>query len=308
MGGIAFLFPGQGAQFVGMGRDVSERFAAARRVFQEADDVLGYSISHLCFNGPDGDLKRTLHTQPAVFVTSYACLAAALEAGVINRQDGPDLVAGHSLGEYTALVAAGAVSYPDALRLVQLRAQLMEQVGVQHPGTMAAVLGLDANVLLDVCSETGVEIANINALDQIVISGSVEGITAAMDLAKTRGARRVVLLEVGGAFHSKLMGPASDGMDAAVKSVEFADPSPPVVANSTATPITKRDEIGAELVRQLCSPVRWVETIFLMRARGIQEYLEFGPGNVLTGLVKRLHKESVTRNYGDAASILGSRA
>ncbi|MSQ26549.1 MAG: [acyl-carrier-protein] S-malonyltransferase [Dehalococcoidia bacterium] len=308
MGATAFLFPGQGAQFVGMGHDLCEQSAAARGVFRDADDILGYPISSLCFNGPDNDLKRTLYTQPAVFVVSYACLAAAVEAGAVGRKPSPQLVAGHSLGEYTALVAAGAVSFEDGLKLVQTRAQLMEQAGTQHPGTMAAVLGMDMDALQGICTEAGVEMANINAPDQVVISGEVGAIASAMELAKSRGARRVIPLEVGGAFHSRLMAPASSGMAGALDSVSFADPSPAVVANSTAEPLTQGREIGPELIRQLCSPVRWVETIALMKARGIQEYIEFGPGKVLTGLVKRLDKDAVTRNYGDAAAIWGAPA
>ncbi|MEK7216374.1 MAG: ACP S-malonyltransferase, partial [Chloroflexota bacterium] len=180
--------------------------------------------------------------------------------------------------------------------------------GRQHPGTMAAVLGMDIDALQRVCTEAGVEMANINAPDQVVISGALGAIASAMELAKSRGARRVISLEVGGAFHSRLMAPASSGMAVAVDSVSFADPSPAVIANSTAEPLTQGGEIGPELIRQLCSPVRWVETIALMKTRGIQEYIEFGPGKVLTGLVKRLEKDAVTCNYGDAAAILGASA
>ena len=305
---VAFLFPGQGAQTVGMGYDLYQRYASVRDAYAEADDVLGYSISQLCFEGPESELKRTINTQPAILATSYACLQAAWETGALSPLDEPALVAGHSLGEYTALIASGALSYSDGLRLVRERARLMEEACAQQPGSMAAVLGMDEATLATICDETGVEMANINAPDQIVISGEVNALSNAMEHAKERGARRVIQLEVGGAFHSRLMRPASDGIEQAVATVALRDAHTPVVANSTGLPVVTASEVQQELLWQLCAPVRWQATIEFMAGEGVTTYIELGPGKVLTGLVKRMQRDSLVRNINDLASLNESKA
>jgi [acyl-carrier-protein] S-malonyltransferase len=286
-----------------MGRDLSDRFSSVHALFDQADAILGYSLSTLCFEGPEAELRRTLHTQPAVFVVSHACWVAARESGAIEGM-WPQFVAGHSLGEYTALVAAGALSFEEGLRLVQARARLMEEAGRREPGTMAAILGLDAAILEQVCGEHGVEIANLNAPDQIVISGAVERLPGAMEAAKAAGARRVIPLDVGGAFHSRLMRHASAGIEAAVTEVDIKDPAVPVMANSTALPLVTAGAVRAELVQQLCAPVRWVDSVRVMCDHGVTTFFEFGPGKVLTGLAKRIAPEAVVANYGDAAAMV----
>lgn len=299
----AYLFPGQGSQAVGMGSDLVERYLAAKEVFREADDVLGFSLSRLCFEGPDAELRRTLNTQPAVFVASWACLRAAIEAGVLDEGSRPLFVAGHSLGEYTALVAACSLTFADGLKLVRERARLMEEAGQREPGTMAAVIGMEKQALEEVCAETGVEVANLNAPDQTAISGDVKGIERATEIAKVRGARRVLPLPVGGAFHSRLMAPAMEGMVKALEGVIFRDPTTPVIANTTGAPLTNGEEVRAELSRQLCATVRWQDSVEFMRAQGVTNFVEIGPGKVLAGLVKRIVPEAQTRNLSDVASL-----
>jgi len=303
--GRAYLFPGQGSQAVGMGADLGSAFPPAKRVFEEADAVLGFSLSTLCFEGPEEELRRTLNTQPAVFTVSWACFQAALEAGVLDTTP-PAFVAGHSLGEYTAVVASGCLSFEQGLRLVRERAWLMEEAGRIEPGTMAAVLGMDHERLEEVCREAGVEVANLNAPDQIAISGDVAGIERAMELAKERGARRVIPLPVGGAFHSRLMRPAADGMAKALGSVKFQEPRVPIVANTSGQPLSTAAQVREELERQLSAPVYWQTSVETMAARGVTEFIEIGPGKVLTGLVKRALPDAAVVNLGDAASLGGS--
>jgi [acyl-carrier-protein] S-malonyltransferase len=300
---FAYLFPGQGSQAVGMGADLAERFASAREVFQTADHVLGFKLSTLCFEGPEPELRSTLNTQPAVYTVSWACLQAAWEAGALERNAPPAFVAGHSLGEYTAVVAAGSLPFEDGLRLVRERARLMEEACRQESGTMAAVMGMERSRLEEVCAEAGVEIANLNAPDQIAISGDVAGIERAMELAKERGARRVIPLPVGGAFHSRLMAPANEGMAKALEGVTFRDPSIPIVANTTGAPLTTAAAVHDELRKQLCAPVLWEDTVTCMSAAGVTGFIEIGPGKVLSGLVKRIAPASQTRALGDAASM-----
>lgn len=285
-----------------MGADLSSGFPAAWRVFQEADDVLGFSLSALCFEGPEEELRRTLNTQPAVFTVSWACFQAALDAGVLDATP-PAFVAGHSLGEYTAVVASGCLSFDQGLRLVRERARLMEEAGRIEPGTMAAVLGIEKDALEEVCREAGIEVANLNAPDQIAISGDVAGVKRAMELAKERGARRVIPLPVGGAFHSRLMRPAADGMAKALSSVKFQEPRVPIVANTTGQPLSSSAEIREELERQLSTPVYWQTSVETMAAQGVTEFVEIGPGKVLAGLVKRTLPDAAVVNLGDAASL-----
>lgn len=301
----AYLFPGQGSQAVGMGADLALAFPPAKRVFEEADVVLGFPLSKLCFEGPEEELRRTLNTQPAVFTVSWACFQAALDAGALDTTP-PAFVAGHSLGEYTAVVASGCLSFEQGLRLVRERARLMEEAGRIEPGTMAAVLGMDREALEEVCREAGVEVANLNAPDQIAISGDVAGIERAMELAKERGARRVIPLPVGGAFHSRLMRPAADGMAKALASVKFQEPRVPIIANTSGEPLSRAVQVREELERQLSAPVHWQTSVERMASAGVTEFVEIGPGKVLTGLVKRALPDAAVVNLGDAASLGGS--
>lgn len=302
---VAYVFPGQGSQTVGMGLDLYKNIPAAKRIFDDADNILGISLSKICFEGPDTELTRTINTQPAIFVTSIAALRAAQEgdSGILDGT--PAFVAGHSLGEYTALVASGSLSFEVALNLVRERGRLMEEAGIQNPGGMAAILGMDEDAVQAVCKEADVEIANINCPGQIAISGFNDKIAKAMEIAKERGARRVVQLEVGGAFHSRLMAPASDGMAVAVSNVEFQKASIPIVANSTATAIVTAQEIKDELLRQLLSPVRWQHSVEYMIHNGVNKFIELGSGNILTGLIKRTNEDVEVVNLGDTASIRG---
>lgn len=300
---VAYLFPGQGAQAVGMGKDLYETYSSARAVFDEADAALGFSLSKLCFEGPEEDLRRTLNTQPAILTTSYACLRAAQELGVLSAGDLPGFMAGHSLGEYTALAAADALTFGEVIRLVRERARLMDEAGTKNPGGMAAILGMDEDALAEVCRETGVQMANINSPGQVVISGFVDAIAKATEMATARGARRAIPLEVSAAFHSRLMEPANEGIAKAVAEVQFRNPRVPIIANSTALPLTTTDEIRDELLSQLCAPVRWQSTVEYMAAHGVNEYVEIGPGRVLTGLAKRISSDAKVVNLNDVASL-----
>ncbi|MBI2427596.1 MAG: ACP S-malonyltransferase [Ignavibacteriales bacterium] len=281
---ISYIFPGQGSQYVGMGKDLCDRFSEAKKFFDEADAVLGFSLSKICFEGPEEELKQTKNTQPAIFLHSIALW------NVLKPTDA-GMVAGHSLGEYSALVAAGAISFRDAIKLVRLRGELMQKAGEENPGTMAAVVGLESNVVTDVCSAASaagiVQPANFNSPGQIVISGSVTGVRKAMELAKERGAKLVKELVVSGAFHSPLMLSAKDKLKETLDRTKINDANIPVYANVTAKPVTKADEIRNLLFEQVTSPVRWEESIINMAADGATKFIEVGPGKVLQGLVKR---------------------
>lgn len=297
---VAFVFPGQGSQMVGMGRDLYENSPLARQVFDEADEALGFSLSKLCFEGPEDDLRRTINTQPAVMATSVACLRAALGNGSSTQ---PAYVAGHSLGEYTALVASGVVSFFDGIRLVRERARLMQEAGERLPGGMAAIIGLDLVSLEEICQETGAEIANINSPEQTVISGTNQSLAWAMDLAKARGAKRVVRLNVGGAFHSQLMEPAADGLAKAVSRFDFRNPSVPIVANTSAAPKSTAGEVVDGILEQVCGCVRWQPSVEFMIESGTSTFVEIGPGQVLTGLIKRINRDVSLVNVNDVKSI-----
>ena len=303
----AFIFPGQGSQFVGMGRDLYETYPQSKSIFDEADAIMGFPLSTLCFEGAKEELGDTINTQPALLAMSMACLKAMVagyEVEVSDREDlqpatlslEPAFVAGHSMGEYTALVAAGALDFADGLRLVRERGRLMKQAGEQNPGGMAAVLGLGADTLSHVCREASqdaggiVQLANYNSPGQIVISGHKQALERALELAKERGARRVIPLAVSIASHSPLMRRAAEAFASVVAQVDFHQPRVPVVANVTAAPITTVAEIREELVKQLTSTVRWVESIQYMIAQGVTTFVEIGPKNVLTGLMRRIDK------------------
>ena len=297
---VACVFPGQGSQVVGMGYDLYQSSRLAREVFEEADSALQFPLSQLCFEGPEEELRETINAQPAILTTSVACLRAASEFGNALK---PALVAGHSLGEYTALVAADVLQFTDSVRLVRERGRLMQEAGKTSPGGMAAIIGLDEESLEDVCRETGTQIANFNCSGQIVISGTREALARSMDLAKARGARRVIPLQVSGAFHSPLMQSTVEGMAQAISQVNFEPPQVPIVANSTAQPLTSPDDVREELLRQLCHCVQWQPSVEYMVGTGVTTFVEIGPGQVLSGLIKRINSEVQVLNMSDRESI-----
>ena len=279
----AYVFPGQGSQYVGMGKDLVAQHAPSRALIERADRILGFSLSTICFEGPEDALRQTKNTQPAIFLHSVALFMAS--GGT------PAMTAGHSLGEYSALVASGALEFDDALRLVRLRGELMQKAGEEHPGTMAAVVGLAPQAVEEICREASgagvVQPANFNSPGQIVISGSVDGVRRGMELAKARGARMVKELVVSGAFHSPLMAGAQEGLRAALDRTAVRDAAIPVYANVSAAPVRDAAAIRDLLCRQLTSPVRWEETVHNMVRDGAASFTEVGPGKVLQGLIKR---------------------
>ena len=301
-GALAWVFPGQGSQQVGMGLDLYQSFPAARRVFQEADEALGLPLSRLCFEGPEDTLRQTINAQPAIMTVSLACLQAALEAGCLQEQP-PAFVAGHSLGEYTALVAAGSLTLADGLRLVRERGRLMQEAGDRVPGAMAAIIGLPEDKVAELCDHTRAEVCNLNSPGQAVIGGTREAVARAIEEAKARGARQAIRLNVSGAFHSSLMRPAAEGMTKAVARTPFADARPPIVANSTAQAITSAEAIKRELLEQFRRPVLWQRSVEYMIENGVTTFVEIGPGRVLTALIRRIDGNANTKNLGDAPSI-----
>jgi [acyl-carrier-protein] S-malonyltransferase len=297
---IAHVFPGQGSQSVGMGYKLYQSSPKAKEVFQEADEALRFSISRLCFEGPEDELRQTINAQPAIMTVSVACLRAASEA---NHAVSPAFVAGHSLGEYTALVAANVLDFTDAIRLVRERGRLMQKAGEIKPGGMAAVIGLDEAALKEICRDSGAEIANFNCSVQIVISGSKEALERAMELAKARDARRVIPLQVSGAFHSTLMQPTIEGLSEAISQIKFRAPEIPIVVNSTAQPVTTAEGVKEELLRQLCNCVQWQPSVEYMVGEGTSTFIEIGPGQVLSGLIKRINDKVRVLNMCDPESI-----
>ena len=287
---VSTVFPGQGSQVVGMGKDLSDNFTLAKQIFQEADDTLGYKLSDLMFNGPDKDLEDTSCSQPAIMAVSVACWKVLNEAMGDMRLK-VQCSAGHSLGEYTSLVISGVISYSDGLRLVQERGRLMHDASVVRPGSMAAVIGLNEQEVETVCSQSGAEMANINSNDQIVISGDSEYVAEAVQIASDMGARKVITLPVSGAFHSSLMEYASDGLSKILDEIDFNDSEVPIIANSTGLPVKSADEIKEELLKGLCSCVQWKDSIQYMVNSGVSNFIEFGPSRVLSSLIKRINKE-----------------
>ena len=302
---IAYLFPGQGSQAVGMGADLCAHSNAARAVFDEADQYLGTKLSSLCFYGPEDALRQTVYTQPALYVTSVAALRLLREAGAPP----PQAVAGHSVGEYAALFAAGAFDYPTGLKLVERRAREMHRATLAHPGTMAAVLGLAGPEVAAACrqAEAGgagvVEAANYNGGGQVVISGTPAAVAAASDILKANGAKRVIPLAVSGAFHSRLMSHAAETMAHFLADIALGDTGLPVVANLTAEYETNAAEIKANLSAQIDHPVRWEESIQRLVADGFDTFVEVGSGTVLAGLMRRLAPEAKVYGVGDHAGM-----
>jgi [acyl-carrier-protein] S-malonyltransferase len=284
-----------------MGRDLYQRYPAAREIFDRADATLGRSITALCFEAPAEELGRTANAQPAIFTTSVACLEAARAAGALP---GPAaFVAGHSLGEYAALVAAGAMDFEDGLRVVERRGELTQAAADATPGRMAAVLGLDEATTEAVCNETGAELCNLNAPGQIVIGGPEAAVRRACEAATARGAKRAIVLDVNGAFHTSLMRGAAPGMTEALAAAKLRAPAIPYVPNDRAAALTDPAAIGDELVQQLSHPVRWVQCVEYMAAQGITTFVEIGPGRVLTGLIRRIARDAQLRNINSAEAI-----
>jgi len=298
----AWVFPGQGSQLVGMGQDLFEASPVARRLFLDADSILGRPLSEYCFRGPEDLLRQTENTQPAILTVSLACLAVAEERGLLSPLV-PAYMAGHSLGEYTAAVAANALSFEDGLRLVQERGRLMQMAGAKNPGTMAAILGLDEDTARGLCDETGTQFCNLNSPGQIVIGGSVEAVETAIEKAPSFGARRAVRLSVSGAFHTSLMEPAVEGMNNVLAQAKIRNPVVPIVGNGNAQPLATAEALREELLYQLTHPVEWQRSVELMVANGVSRFVEFGPGGVLCGLVRRIAPDAETLSISGIESL-----
>ena len=298
----AFIFPGQGSQAVGMGRAFSETSGAAKRVFEEANDALGFDLRRVMFEGPDAELALTATTQPAVLTASVAAAAACAERGLT-----PGLAAGHSLGEYSALVVAGALPLADAVRVVRRRGELMQEAVPVGTGAMAAIMGVAAGVVEQVCADAAqgevVEIANVNSELQIVIAGHRTAVERAVALAKERGGRKSVLLPVSAPFHCALMAPAAAGLAAALAGVRVSDPAIPVVRNVDGSVTRRAADVVPLLLRQVASPVRWIDCVQRLAAEGASAFVEVGPGRVLSGLVRRIVEDARTAAVEDPAGL-----
>ena len=305
---VALVFPGQGSQYVGMGRQLYEASPAARSVFDRADEVLGFSLTTMCFEGPQNELDDTYNAQPAILTVSIACLTALRERLLPHGIEvKPAMVAGHSLGEFTALVAAGALSFDEALVLVRERGRLMKETSESRPGGMAAVIGLDDLILQGVVDDAQVHgvvtMANVNSPGQTVLSGEVEALTRAMELAKERGAKLVQRLAVSIASHSPLMSQASTHFAELVNRVNLTTPDVPLIANISATMLHSVDDLRSEIINQLTRPVQWTSSVQTMVEQGVETFIELGPRQVLTGLIKRIDKQVKTLNLSDVEIV-----
>ena len=301
---VAYLFPGQGAQAVGMGQKLYEQSPAAREVFQQVDDALGRSLTRIMFDGPEEELRQTVNAQPGIMAVSLACVKAMEERLDENELPEPVVMAGHSLGEYSALAVAGVLDIADTTRLVQMRGELMQEACEKNPGTMAAIIGVDQMAMEEVARETGVWVSNINTPEQIVISGERMGVARAMDLATARGAKKVIPLRVGGAFHSGLMEPARVGLVEAIEELELKDPRVPIIANCTGSPLNTAADVKQELVAQVCGCVQWKQSVDCMVGSGVTSFLEIGPGRALSGMVKRIDRRAQIAGVDEMDSIL----
>lgn len=304
---ITFIFPGQGSQYAGMGKDLAEKFPAARQVFEEADAALGFALSELCFNGPAEQLQLTENTQPAILAVSVAALRAMQSEGFPD----PDFVAGHSLGEYSALVAAGSFTLADAVRTVRARGRYMQEAVPVGAGAMAAVLGAELSVVKTACEEAAegqvCSPANINSPGQIVIAGDTAAIDRAIVLVKERGAKRAIKLNVSAPFHCGLMKPAEERLAVDLQQISFNDLAIPVITNVDAQPVNRGDEARAALVRQISQPVRWLDSVEFLIGQGVQTLVEIGPGKVLSGLARQINRNVRCVNVEDETSLRAAR-
>jgi len=305
MGKVAFVFPGQASQYPGMGKELAEKYPAARAVFDEADKALGFSVSKMCFEGTEEELKQTANTQPAILTVSVAAFRVLEEKGITA-----DYVAGHSLGEYSALVAAGSLKFADAVRLVRKRGTYMQEAVPAGQGSMAAIMGLSPAVVLDACKRAAAgevcAAANLNSPDQTVISGNVGAVKRAVEIASQSGAKRAVVLSVSAPFHSELMMPAQEKLEKDLKATHFADLQMPLVTNVDADTIRKGEEAQSALVRQVTMAVRWEESMRMLLDEGVNTFVEVGPGRVLTGLMRQIERSVTTLNVEDEKTLMGT--